>query len=294
MSMRNIQMSPYLPFSVPPIQDITDLLPRKKTWEQLTDRKWVVRGKWDGKTYAKGFRNPEDVTCIVVHHSGPPNGTLESHARYHADRWGARIAYHICIDKGRIYQTNDLLSMTYHAGNNNTYTIGIEVNRDLTGNDLTDEERRLLYAAILTVKSLFPTINEIKGHRELPTAATSCPQTNEDRIRADIASLWAQMEEQQTYNGTLSASRVLAFATAERVFDLKSKLNNPTWGEAARAKLMWLAPAMESISKASTAAELIAKDISDLYDKAQSGKFQDEATRKLLVVAAAAKEKGLL
>ena len=186
--MRGLQLCANLPYSVQPIEDIVDKLPKKAAWETLK-RKWTVKGVWDGKTYLEGFRNPEDITTIVIHHSGSPEGTLTSHANAHARRWGAGIAYHVAVDKGRIYQTNDLLTMSYHTGNNNTYTVGIVCNRDLTKADLTDEERKLLYAAILSVKSAIPTITDIIGHNEAPTCHTACPATDMNRIREDIATL---------------------------------------------------------------------------------------------------------
>ncbi|MUT66001.1 peptidoglycan recognition family protein [Paenibacillus sp. NEAU-GSW1] len=192
--MRGLKLASNLPWNdIPEIVDITDQLPKKASWESLK-KKWTVKGVWDQKTYLTGLRKPEDISCIVIHHSGPPNGTLESHALYHANKWGAGIAYHIAIDKGRILQLNDLLSMTYHSGNNNTYTVGIVINRDLSNSDLTDLERKLLYAAILSVKAVLP-IKEIKGHRELPTAATACPVTSENRIREDVFTLEQQIEQ---------------------------------------------------------------------------------------------------
>lgn len=193
--MRNITLTPTIPYNVPPIIDITDQLPKKASWESIR-KKYTVKGHWDGVTWHTGFRNPQDIDTIIIHHSGPPEGTLESHARYHASKWGGGISYHISIDKGVIKQCNDLLSFTYHAGDNNTYTVGIEVNRNLTKqNDLTDQERKLLYAAILTVKSLLP-IKYIIGHNEV--CPTACPVTSLDRIRKDVAALENEMEFNQT------------------------------------------------------------------------------------------------
>lgn len=179
--MRNLQLAPTISSDIPQIIDITDQLPKKMPWEALK-KKNIIKGVWDS-TYSTGFRKPEDITTIIVHHSGPPNGSLISHANYHASKWGAGIAYHIAIDQGQIKQLNDLRSFTYHAGGNNTYSVGIVVNRDLTGSDLTDQERKLLYAAIMTVKSVLP-IKEVLGHREV--APTACPVTSMDRIRKDI------------------------------------------------------------------------------------------------------------
>lgn len=191
--MRNLILIPNISSSIPPIIDIVDQLPKKSAWEPIKKRN-IVKGKWDG-TYHTGFRDPNDIDTIVIHHSGPPNGALESHARYHANKWGGGIAYHIGIDQGMIKQLNDLRSFTFHTAGHNTYTVAIMINRDLTNNDLTDRERELLYAAILSVKAVLP-IKYIKGHREL--SPTACPQTSEKRIRSDIMTAEQEMERSES------------------------------------------------------------------------------------------------
>jgi len=287
--MRGIQLTKLPWTDVPAIEDITDSLPKKGNWDAKAKR-WVVQGVWDGKTYNKGPRSPEDIHTIVIHHSGPPNGTIKSHAEYHARKWGCGIAYHMVIDKGRIYQTNDLLSMTYHSGNNNTYTVGICVNRDLSNSEMTDLERKLLYSAILTVKSLLPITN-IKGHRELPASATACPCTSEDRIRKDIESL----EEQIEYLNTPSAERVLSYAFAERINDLGTKFNDIKWGVPAKAKVMQLAVVMEQLGyTGEVTPEGIVKRVRDIYNNSAMAKYEDEGFKKLLIGANKAKEVGLL
>ena len=284
--MRNIKLIPNLPFQVPEIEDVTDRLPKKSEWESIR-RKWVVKGVWDGKTYLVGFRTQDQIDTIIVHHSGSPEGTLASHANYHASRWGTKIAYHVCIDKGRIYQTNDLLSMTYHAGNNNTYTVGIEFNRDLTKADLTDEERQLLYAAILSVKSAIPTIKYILGHNEV--CATQCPATSMKRIREDIAELELHIAEHQTYTESIPANMVEAFAVGKRTEALWANYNTEKWKPAAEAKFMMLA----EVTGCDTV-KAIYERIMDLYKKAQAGQWQGEAIRKLLLISAVMKERGIL
>lgn len=192
--MRNITLIPNIPYKLPEIIDITDKLPAKGPWEAIK-KKYTVKGKWDKITYHEGYREPEEIDTIIIHHSGPPEGKLESHAKYHADKWGAGISYHMVIDDGRIKQVNNLLSFTYHAGNHNTYTVGICVNRDLRNADLTSQERELLYAAVLAVKAVLP-IKHILGHNEV--CPTACPCTSMNRIRSDIESLEQQMSFAQT------------------------------------------------------------------------------------------------
>lgn len=195
MSLRQIKLAGGLPYKLPEIEDITDELPKKQPWETLQGKKYIVKGEWDGKTYHTGLRNPEDINTIVVHHSGSPEGTLQAHAGSHSRNWGAGIGYHIAIDNGRIFQVNDLLTFSFHVGGNNTYTVGIEVNRDLSKGELTSQERELLYAAILTVKSLLP-IEHIVGHNELN--ATACPCTSMNQIRDDIKTLEMRMERSKS------------------------------------------------------------------------------------------------
>lgn len=213
--MRNLEITD-LPYNVPPIEDITDSLPRRKTWEELP-KKYIHKGKDLGYSHT-GFRDPKDIDTIAIHHSGSPEGSLIQHAEYHARKWGTGIAYHLAIDNGRIYQTNDLRSFTFHVGNHNTYTIGIMVNRDLTKRDLNDQERELLYAAIFSVKAVLP-IKHIWGHHEFPSNATTCPGTSMNRIRMDIQSL----EEQIQYMNSPNDERARAYSIAERILDLYNK-----------------------------------------------------------------------
>lgn len=236
--MRHISMTANLLNPLPPIEDIVDELPKTMPWEQLS-KKYIHKGVWD-KTYHTGFRKPEDIDTIVVHHSGPPNGTLESHARYHARKWGAGIAYHLCIDKGRVFQVNNLLSFTFHVGNHNTYTVGIEINRDLTSSPMTSQERELLYGAILTVKGLLP-IKHILGHNELN--ATACPCTSMSQIRKDIL----EIENEIDYRKSVAYDNELASKVMARTTDIYRKSIDPThkYNAAARGKIRKMAQSME-------------------------------------------------
>jgi hypothetical protein len=229
--MRNIALATTnLLGDIPPIIDITDTLPKEQPWEVLR-KPYRHKGHWDQVTYHTGFRNPKDITAIVIHHTGSPESSLESHAKYHMRKWGAGLAYHIAIDQDRIFQTNNLLSFTYHVGNHNTYTIGIVVNRDLSRGDLTSDERRLLYAAILSVKALLP-IQHIYAHSELNK--TACPMTNVERIRQDIANL----EEKINFVENIPEHNRAA-AAYTRMADLREKYEGTgPFKEEAKRKLL--------------------------------------------------------
>jgi hypothetical protein len=235
-----------LPFKLPPIEDITDQLPKKQSWETLPKKKYTVRGVWDG-TYHSGLRNPEDITTIIVHHSGPPEGTLVAHAGTHSRNWGAGIGYHIAIDNGRIFQVNDLLTFSFHVSDHNTYTVGIEVNRDLSKGELTSQERELLYGAILTVKSLLP-IKEILGHNELNR--TACPCTSMNQIREDILRIEKQMEYAKSRNGQEAMAYQIAqtilwtYNTAKGLDQYGKPTVDEGGKEWARQRLLLLEPVM--------------------------------------------------
>lgn len=228
--MRNLKLTTTnLLGELPEIIDITDQLPRKQTWEEMP-KKNIVKGVWDG-TYHTGYRLSGDINTIVIHHSGSPEASIQSHAAYHSRKWGAGIAYHIVISDGKIYQTNNLLSFTFHCGGHNTYTVGIAINRDLRNEDLTDEERRLLYGAILSVKNVLP-ITEIKAHKELQP--TQCPVTSVDRIRKDIANI----EEQMSFHANKDTDTRI-YSMFVRMKDLQTKIQeNGPYTEEAKRKLL--------------------------------------------------------
>lgn len=217
MSIRNISLHPSLKGKLPDIIDITDTLPRAKRWEEL-EKPYRHKGHWDGKTLHTGFRKAEDIDTIMIHHSGPPEAPLTTHARNHGKKWGAGICYHIGIDEGRIKQLNDLLSFTYHAGNHNTYTVSIMVNRDLSKSDLTSIERELLYGAIISVKAVLP-IKHILGHNEV--GATACPCTSMNRIRTDIEA----MENRMAFEQSTARRREMAHQIANQALYLYNMMN---------------------------------------------------------------------
>lgn len=209
MSLRNLTAITGLPFEVPTIEDITDQLPTKGSWDTYKKQK-IVKGIYywaDGTTtdfwtdkkaplwLPSGLRpdvTGEEIDTIIVHHMAS-EAPLVNQANYHVNthKWPG-IAYGLVVSGTRLLQTNNLLSMTFHAGGHNTYTVPIAIHGDLSKREMTSRERELLYAAILTAKKYIPTIKYIKGHDEVNK--TSCPCTSVHKIREDIAKLELQMK----------------------------------------------------------------------------------------------------
>lgn len=229
--MRNIQWTTDLPFSLPPIVDITDTLAKHKT-----------------KRYGKR----EKTTAIIVHHTvtTAPISNMATSTVNNKDYPG--LGYHLVIERDRLYQVNDLDTESYHAKGWNDESVGIAIVGDLTKRPMTDTERMLLYGAILTVKGLYGTITDVYGHNEAAELAkvggTECPATDCNRIRNDIVGLEAQIAYRKSEKGIRSQ----AYAVANNVAFLYNMANgkdehgkpaNPQQQEWAVRKLIELFPA---------------------------------------------------
>jgi hypothetical protein len=224
MSIRNLTAITGLPFTAN-IEDWTDKIPRKSiTWEDYP--KWkIVRGVyyWADGTYTQGYVNgksaviipkgfrPFDfdvVDTIIVHHFAS-EASLENNANYYKNSTDEpSLPYHVVVDTDRLLQINDLMSMTFHCGANNTHTISISIRGDLSKRQITQRERELLYIGILSIKSAVPTIKYIKGHNELNN--TSCPCISMDQVREDIKNLEMSLKADDTWSAKVTKVNQLA------------------------------------------------------------------------------------
>lgn len=190
MGLRNIKVTQVLPYKVPEIEDVSASLP------------WHKTEKWDQ-------RPVESIRRIIIHHTAS-EAPLYNQAAYHVNTHGwAGLSYHLIISGGRINKVNSLEDITFHAASNNMDSVAICIHGDLSKRGMTSQERELLYAAILTVKSLC-TIDQVIGHNEVN--ATTCPATSMNQIRDDIKTLEMRMQR----NSTLEAQMERAFSVANQ------------------------------------------------------------------------------
>lgn len=119
-------------------------------------------------------RGVEKITQIVVHHTASDVQDPEQYAKFHVDvRGWPGIAYHFMIrNDGRVYQTNDINTLSYHAAGHNTKSIGV----CLMGN-FDEHEPRLpqLWAATELISTLMSLFNIESVVRHGDTKATNCP-----------------------------------------------------------------------------------------------------------------------
>ncbi len=144
--------------ATPPIQDLTDALPRHETKEYDT-------------------RPIEDIRYLVIHHSAVPASVGAANiAAYHIRRhqWPG-IGYHFVVAAdGTLFQTNALETESYHAARANPYSIGICFLGDFTNAPPPATQIRAgahLVAWLLGELNL--SIDSIKGHQDL--MGTACP-----------------------------------------------------------------------------------------------------------------------
>lgn len=213
--MRNLQLHPYFQSSLPAIVDAVDSMPK-------------------GKLYPWPVRSPEQIDTIVVHHFAAETPVINN-ALFHINNRGWRgIGYHIVIDRDHVLQVNDLMHITNHCTNYNTRGIGVSIRGDLSKRALTDIERKLLNATLVTLKALFPKA-EIKAHREL--SATSCPCTDVNLIRSDVFALEQEIEQMDSP----PKREELAYRMANQILYLQrlSKGQTSTGTNASEGQMRW-------------------------------------------------------
>jgi N-acetylmuramoyl-L-alanine amidase len=130
-------------------------------------------------------RSLESIDKIVIHHSASPSGkfNLWDFAKWHIDPAGRlnapRIAYHFGIEPdGKIYQTNKLTSLSWHAPNANTNGIGIVLNGNFENEKPTDAQVRSLKKLIRYLNGKLGKKLAVYGHREIKGNSTACPGRN--------------------------------------------------------------------------------------------------------------------
>lgn len=133
----------------------------------------------------------------------------------------------------------------------------------------------------------------VLGHYQIdPVRKPFCPGKNFPWARmyaelaiAEVMDL-AVYEERIEYRISGAADFTHAYAAAARVQDLDNKLGDKTWGAAAEAKLLQLAPIMPQINyQGLMTGKGIAFRIAELYQTLSANSpYSSEALRKLLIV----------
>ena len=121
------------------------------------------------KRYAR--RETSDIKRVIIHHTGTPaNITVQRIAEFLVDRRDLPgITYHFCItDQGLAYQTQPLVAMAAHAGQNSRDSIGLALIGNFT--DAPPPQAQLNATAFVLAQLLGRlklTTNDVFGYQEI-------------------------------------------------------------------------------------------------------------------------------
>jgi hypothetical protein len=185
------------------IIDIRDQLPvnKKYTWAQLA-----------------GSRDLNNLTTIALHHDAikkelragwtdvdAANSIAKTHIKLTRDEPGGEpgMPYHIWIRSGKAYLCNNIEDRTYGIASNNGYTVHVCVSGEYANYDeLTDEDRNMLYAVIIALKKALPAYERVLAHNELNP--TSCPGYSIKKVREDVDLIENRLAQQETWAAKLT------------------------------------------------------------------------------------------
>lgn len=122
------------------------------------------------RKYSK--RHLSDIEYIIIHHTAG-GGTPESIARYHVSVGWPGIGYHYLInDKGEIFQTNRIDTVSYNVGGKNKDVIGIALIGNFETKKLTETQKSSIKNLVELLRVFVGPV-KVKGHNDL--ANTLCP-----------------------------------------------------------------------------------------------------------------------
>ncbi|WP_055736415.1 MULTISPECIES: N-acetylmuramoyl-L-alanine amidase [Bacillaceae] len=133
-----------------------------------------------------GTRKLSAVTHIVRHHSGTTTGNILTFWRYwNGTRgWGTGGYHEIILRDGTVQLCYDPNEITNGVGgaNNYCYHICVVGNGSFTEAQEKAWDERVAY----NMDRLNISVDNVKGHREMPNASTTCPGISMDAVRNRI------------------------------------------------------------------------------------------------------------
>lgn len=119
--------------------------------------------------------NRKTTTRIILHHSASTSGDAKTFHVWHKNNGWAGIGYHFVILKdGTIERGRPIDTIGAHAQGSNSNSIGICCVGNFQGNSKpTKKQYNSMIELCKTLVSMYPTITDIIGHRDV--CATACP-----------------------------------------------------------------------------------------------------------------------
>ena len=124
-------------------------------------------------------RRLDQIQYLVIHHTAVDEQSPVQIAKFHTESdhliqgGAAGIAYHFFIrEDGRIYQTQELTTISWHVAGHNTASVGICLSGNLDRHPPTAAQQSSVKALVAQLKQQFPQV-QVKRHGEFKQ--TNCP-----------------------------------------------------------------------------------------------------------------------
>lgn len=160
-----------------------------------------------------GTRSLSQIKNIVRHHSATSGGNFDAFWRHWNGTlgWGTGGYHEIILRDGTVQLCYNPNEITNGVGGQNTYTYHI----CLVGNSsfTTAQEKAWDDRVAYNMKRLGISVNNVKGHREMPGASTTCPGINMNTVRNRIKEGTYTPPEKQTDSATTSKKSIAQMAS---------------------------------------------------------------------------------
>lgn len=133
-------------------------------------------------TKVYGTRSTSIITALTIHHTvGVSTPANIAHYHIQTNKWPG-IGYHyVIMSDGTIYQTNNLRTISFHAGSSNapgdenSWSVGIALMGNFTDSPPPGIQQDAARGLVLYLKETLPNVAHVIRHKDMPGAQTACP-----------------------------------------------------------------------------------------------------------------------
>lgn len=147
------------------------------------------------RTPGNSRRSLSRITTIVRHHSATVGGDFDSFWRHWNGKlgWGTGGYHEIILRDGTVQVCYPPEIITNGVGNNNSYTYHI----CLVGNGSFTEAQEEAWSnrVAFNMDRLGISLENVKGHNEMPGASTACPGVDMNKVREAIRNGFKDVKE---------------------------------------------------------------------------------------------------
>lgn len=128
-------------------------------------------------SFAWALSKRRKTTDIILHHAAAKRCSVNDIHSWHLQNGWAGIGYHFLVRKdGSVHECRPIDTVGAHAGNHNSYSIGICFEGNFEVETMSDAQKKAGAELVSYIKGLYPTIKTVGKHKDY--CSTSCPGKN--------------------------------------------------------------------------------------------------------------------